>query len=73
MENTKVLRRLDDLIKARNEAQQAYQAFADAHVMREPDKVSDALYEATYELVHRLDNLIDSIEWKNILLGIEEN
>lgn len=64
--------RIDAMIRARNAAHDAQQRFADAHVANGPDPVADALYEATYELVHRIDNLIDSVDWQNIVLGLEK-
>lgn len=71
MNGQQLVQRIDALIKARNTAHEAQQRFADAHVATEPDKVSDALYEATYELVNRIDNLIDSVDWQNLVLGLE--
>ena len=71
MTNDRLIKLLDQFIEARNTANEAQQKFADAHVVTEPDDTSDALYEATYELVHRIDNLLDSIEWQNLMLSLE--
>ena len=68
MSTTNIASKLDALIRARNAAHEAQQAFADQHVAVEPDPAADALYEATHELIHRLDNLIDSIQWQNLVL-----
>jgi hypothetical protein len=57
----RVVGRLDALIKARNDAHTAQQAFADAHVTRDADTVSEALYQATYELVHQIDNNVRAV------------
>ena len=65
----KLVSRIDAVIRARNTAQQAAQRFADAHLTRKPGEVSDDLYEATYELVNRLDCLIDSVDWQDMVLG----
>jgi hypothetical protein len=72
MDNVKLLARIEAMIGARNAAHDAQQRFADAHVVTEPDATSDALYEATYELLHRIDNVILSVEWQNVLLGITD-
>lgn len=69
MNSDHLIRRIDAMIRARNTAHDAQQRFADAHTATELDPVSGALYEATYELVNRIDNLIDSIDWQNLILS----
>lgn len=68
----KLVARIDAMLRARNEAHVAYQRFDDAHVATEPDEVADALCEATGELIHRIDNLVDSIDWQNLILGLDK-
>ena len=63
--------RIDAMIRARNAAHDAQQQFADAHVTNDPGPVADALYEATCGLVNRIDSLLDSVDWQNIVLGLE--
>lgn len=81
MNKQRIINCIDSLIKARNEAYNAQQFYADANVgvgaeslgklgRETRQQVSDALYEATYELIHSIDNLIDSAEFKIMLLGI---
>jgi hypothetical protein len=72
MDNDKLLARIEAMIGARNDAHDAQQRFSDAHVVTEPDETSDALYEATYELLNRIDNVILSVEWQNLMLGISD-
>lgn len=67
----RTLRIIDSLIDAYNVAQEAQQRFADAHVAHDPDETSDALYEATYALCGRLEHLLHSVEFQNILLGLK--
>lgn len=62
---------IDALIDARNVANEAQQKFADAHVSVDPDPVSDAMHEATYELVNRIDNLIGRVEFQNLMMGLD--
>ena len=68
---------IDALIDARNVAYKAQQRYSDtpAGVGAESlgrlgrvtqQEVSDALYEATYELVNRIDNLIGRAEFQNL-------
>lgn len=63
-------RRIDALIRARNEAQAAQWKFDDAHVTSEPDEVSDALREATVELIARLDKVLLSVEFHDVTAGL---
>ena len=72
MNGQRIVGRLDALIKARNDAHTAQQAFADAHVTRDADTVSEALYQATYELVHHIDNILYSVEFKNLMNQLAE-
>lgn len=72
MNNKLLIQRIEAMIDARCVAGAARQRFADAHVSTEPDEISDALYEATNELCNRIDNMLDSIEWQNLILGLKE-
>jgi citrate lyase alpha subunit len=72
MNNDRLLARIDALIDARNTAHDAQQRFADAHVATEPDATSDALYDATVALIDRIDTVILSVEWQNVVMGIDE-
>ena len=71
--NKRTIRMIDSVIDAYNVAQQAQQEFADAHISHDPDEISDKLYEATYELCHRLETLLKSVEFENITLGLQQN
>ena len=73
MNNTLLIQRIAAMIDARCVAGAARQRFADAHVSTEPDEISDALYEATNELCNRIDNVLDSIEWQNLIVGLKES
>ena len=70
--NDLLMQRINAVIDARCVAGAARQRFADAHVSTEPDEISDALYEATNELCNRIDNMLDSIEWQNVILGLKD-
>jgi transcription elongation factor Elf1 len=74
---------IDALIDARNVANVAQQRYSDttAGVGAESlgklgratrQEVSDALYEATYELVNRIDNLIGRVEFQNLMMGCSD-
>jgi hypothetical protein len=71
IDNVRLLRRIEDMLGARNDAHDAQQRFWDAHVATEPDATSDALAEATSALIDRIDNVIMSVEWQNLMLGID--
>lgn len=71
-DNSGLIRDIQGMIQACIVADDAQQRFADAHVVTEPDEVSDALYNATYELVHYINNMIGSVEWENMMLGLQE-
>lgn len=75
--NRRLTAAVDALIDARNVAYEAQQRYSDttAGVGAESlgrlgritqQEVSDALYEATYELVNRIDNLIGRAEFQNL-------
>lgn len=49
---------LDRLIDVLNDADRAQQAFIDAHRSGELDATTEQLYEATYELVERLKDVV---------------
>jgi hypothetical protein len=70
MNNAKLLARIDALIDARNAAHDAQKSFTDAHVFTEPDATSDALYDATVALIDRIDAVILSVEWQNVVMGV---
>lgn len=70
--NDLLLQRIEAMIDARCVAGATRQRFADAHLSTEPDEISDALYEATNELCNRIDNVLDSIEWQNLMLGLRK-
>ena len=72
MDNGKLLARIEAMIGARNAAHDAQQRFADAHVVTEPDETSEALYEATVALLDRIDSVILSVEWQNLMFGVSE-
>lgn len=61
---------IDAMIRARNEANETQQRFADYRAATEPDDVVDAMYESVYELIHRIDNLIDNPDLQSALLGL---
>ena len=67
VENAHLIRRIDAMIAARNVAGYRNQQFRDAHVVIDGDQTSEALYEASYELVHAIDVLLDSAEFKNLM------
>lgn len=70
MDNERLLKRIDAMLGAYNTAHDAQQRFADAHVAKDPDPIADALYEATYELCHHIHNVVSSVEWENVMLGL---
>lgn len=64
--------RIDAMIAARNAAHDAQQRFNYAWPSVDGrDEITDALYEATHELINRIDNLIGSTEWQNLMLGLD--
>lgn len=74
---------IDAMIRARNEANDAQQRYADttasvgAESLGKAGQVArqhaaDNLYDATYELIHRIDNLIGSVDWQNLMLGLDK-
>lgn len=72
MDNEKLLKRIDAMLGAYNTAHDAQQQFSDATCGRvKRDPVSDALYEATYELCHHIHNVVSSVEWENVMLGLQ--
>lgn len=73
MDNAHLIRRIDAMIKARNVAGYKNQQFRDAHVVTDGDETSEALYDASYELVHAIDVLLDSAEFKNLMLSLRSN
>lgn len=70
MDNAQLIRRIDAMINARNVAGYKNQQFRDAHIAVDGDETSQALYEASYELVHAIDVLLDSVEFQNLMLGL---
>lgn len=62
----------DAMIAARNAAHDAQQRFNDAWPSVDGrDEISDNLYEATYELINRIDSMVSSAQWQNLMLGLE--
>lgn len=65
-------RDIEAMIAACNAADDAQQKFADAHVVNDADPTSEALYEATYELVHRVKNLVTALDSQSVIVEAEK-
>jgi hypothetical protein len=72
---------VDAIIERRNIAHSARQAYDDASAGVDDDPLhnaanrlvaADQLSDATYELCHHLDNLLTSVDFENLMLGLEE-
>lgn len=70
-DNERLLKRIESVISALNTADVAQQQFSDARVAKDPDPIADALYEATYELCHRANTLVTSVDWYLLMASIQ--
>lgn len=71
-DNGRLTAAIDAMIAARNAAHDAQQRFNDAWPSVDGrDEISDNLCEATYELINRIDSMVSSTQWQNLMLGLE--
>lgn len=79
----RLFQRIAALLAARNAANDAQQRYADITAgvgaeslgrlgRAERQHAADNLYDATYELIHRIDNMVTSVEWENMILGLDK-
>lgn len=85
MNNTsadRLVARIDAMIRARDAANDAQQRYADGTADVTPlaealgvirRDIADDLYEASYELVHHIDNLLGSVDLENMILGRDDH